>query len=89
MDKKEKVGSPNFNFYCTPRIITTICKILYAQKLIKFNLTFIPINPKKLLNGQELIDFAITEHAEFRKYKYFPLDPEFVDENKKNSPEYR
>ena len=67
----------------TARLVSQLpCAKFYAQKLIA-------INPKKLLNGQELIDFAITEHAEFRKYKYFPLDPEFVDENKKNSPEYR
>jgi len=38
---------------------------------------------------QDLVSFAITEHAEFRKYKYYPLDPEFVDSEKKQSVEYK
>ena len=36
-----------------------------------------------------MVSYAITEHAEFRKYKYYPLDPEFVDSKKKESAEYR
>jgi hypothetical protein len=27
---------------------------------------------------KELLDRAISSHAEFRKYKYFPLDPEYI-----------
>jgi hypothetical protein len=27
---------------------------------------------------KELLDLAINSHADFRKYKYFPLDPEYI-----------
>jgi len=37
---------------------------------------------------QALVNKAIEEHAEFRKYKYFPLDPEYVTGNIERHPAF-
>jgi len=38
---------------------------------------------------QALVNKAIEEHADFRKYKYFPLDPEYVTENIERHPAFK
>jgi len=38
---------------------------------------------------RELLNHALDEHAEFRRYKYFPLDPEYICSNIKQQPSYR
>ena len=37
---------------------------------------------------KELIEKAIDEHADFRKYKYFPLDPKYVTKSIQNEPAF-
>ena len=36
-----------------------------------------------------LVTKAIDEHAEFRKYKYFPLDPEYVTKKLETEPAFQ
>ena len=36
----------------------------------------------------ELVRRALEDHADFRKYKYFPLDPEYVTENIERHPAF-
>ena len=38
---------------------------------------FLQAENQKLL--KELVDTAIDQHVEFRKFKYFPLDPNYVN----------
>ena len=37
---------------------------------------------------KELIRKAINDHADFRQYKYFPLDPDYVTEGLKKTPAF-
>jgi hypothetical protein len=37
---------------------------------------------------KELLIRAIDNHVEFRKYKYFPLDPEYIMPKMKAHPRY-
>ena len=37
---------------------------------------------------QALITKALDEHAEFRKYKYFPLDPVYVTQSLEKHPAF-
>ena len=38
---------------------------------------------------KSLVNNAIDEHAEFRKYKYFPLDPVYVTKKLENQPAFQ
>ena len=38
---------------------------------------------------KSLVNKAIDEHAEFRKYKYFPLDPEYVTKKLEKEPAFQ
>ena len=51
-----------------------------------FSYNFVQAENLELL--QALVNKAIDEHAEFRKYKYFPLDPEYVTPNLEKHPAF-
>ena len=38
---------------------------------------------------KNLVNHALDEHAEFRRYKYFPLDPEYIDKDIMRKPAFR
>ena len=38
---------------------------------------------------KSLVNNALDEHAEFRKYKYFPLDPVYVTRKLENEPAFQ
>ena len=55
-------------------------KVVFTSRLAgsRISILFVQAENNKLLKS--LIDTALEEHFDFRRFKYFPLDPEYVTE---------
>ena len=59
---------------------------MFPLSLININLFFKAENHELL---KELVNLALDQHTEFRRFKYFPLDPQYVTEKISTSTSFK